>query len=99
MEYDFYVQWFRVWRQLDPSWLSLKEANNLPIVVEGVTWVMMQVFNQVVERVGVVDTCSSVVSFVPIVLGMNVLKDLHLSQMTERERLCGHIKGCDHQAV
>lgn len=38
MEYDFHNLRFRKQHQLDPSWLSLKADNNLPIVIEGVTW-------------------------------------------------------------
>lgn len=37
MEYEFYVQQFGKRDKLDPSWLSLKAANNLPILMECVT--------------------------------------------------------------
>lgn len=34
MEYDLYLKRLRSWNLLDPSWLTLKAPNNLPIVVE-----------------------------------------------------------------
>lgn len=39
MEYDFYTQLFGACDQLNLSWLLLKVANTLKILVEGVTWV------------------------------------------------------------
>lgn len=35
--------------QLDPSWLSLKAANNLAILVDGDTYVRIQIEDQVGE--------------------------------------------------
>lgn len=49
IEYDFYIQRFGTQDQLDPSWLSLKAANNVPIRVEEVLWMRVQIFDQVVE--------------------------------------------------
>lgn len=88
MEYYFYVQPFRAWTQLDPSWLSLKAVNNLPIMAEGITWVTVQIFEQVVEQVGLVVTCSPVVSSVSMVLGMNVLKDLDCPKCKQKWSSC-----------
>lgn len=51
-------------------------ANNLLILVQGITWVKIQIDDQVVDRVGVVVTHGPVSISVPIVLGMNMLKDL-----------------------
>lgn len=34
MEYVLYLKRLRSWNLLDPSWLTLKAPNNLPIVVE-----------------------------------------------------------------
>lgn len=49
MEYDFYAQRFGKQDQLDPSWLALKAANNLPILVEGLTLVRIQIDDQVAD--------------------------------------------------
>lgn len=56
MEYDFYAQRFGTQDQLDLSWLSLKATSNLPILVKGVTWMRIQIDDQVVDQVGVVDS-------------------------------------------
>lgn len=66
MEYHLYMRRLEL-EQLNPSKLSLKPANSIPI---------MQVFDQLVECVGVVLTHSPVVSSVPMVLDTNTLKDL-----------------------
>lgn len=81
--------------QLDPSELSLKAAKNLPIRVEGFTWVKIWLFDHMLEQVGVVVTLNPVVSSVPIVLGMNVMKGLDLSRLlTEVEELCRTKHSC-----
>lgn len=49
MEYEYCTQWLGTRDQLDPSGLSLKAANNLPIPVEGVTCVEIQIDHQVVK--------------------------------------------------
>lgn len=77
-EYDFCVQRFEAWEPLDPCWLSLRAASNLPIPVTGITWLRIQIKYQVVELVGVVVNCGPVNPVVPVVLGMNVLKDFDL---------------------
>lgn len=56
MEYDFCAQSLGTQNQLDPFGLSLKAANNLPIPVEGVTCVKIQIDDQVVKQVEVVVT-------------------------------------------
>ncbi|XP_077321630.1 uncharacterized protein LOC143955461 [Lithobates pipiens] len=38
MVYDFYVQRFGAQEQIDPYWLSLRAANNIPILIKGITW-------------------------------------------------------------
>lgn len=43
MEYDIYVKEFVAQEQLDPSWLSLRVASHLPILVEGITWMRIQI--------------------------------------------------------
>lgn len=66
--------------KLDPCWLSLRVANNLPILVKGIMWVRIQIKSQVVVWVGivVVVTCGPVNPAVPFVLGMSIFKDLDL---------------------
>lgn len=81
MEYKFCTQRLGTWDQLDPSWLSLLAANNLPILMKGVTWMKRQIDNQVVERVRAMVTCSPVSSAVLIILGINIQKDLALPHL------------------
>lgn len=81
MEYDFYTQQFGARDQLDPCWLCLKVANNLPILVEGVAWVRIQIDDGVVDQKAVVVTRRPVSSAVTIVLGMNVVKRLGLAPL------------------
>lgn len=90
IKYKFYAQLFGKWDQLDPSWLFLKVANNLPTLVEGVTWVKMQI----VEQVGAVVICSPVSLAAHIVLCMNILKDLdpaYWPSLSIQTRGCGAV--------
>lgn len=96
MEYDLYTQQFGTRDQVDPFCLSLEAANNLPIMVEGVTWVRIQTDDQVVDQVEVVVTHGPVSLAVSTVLGINVLKDLDLPCLLvkfehpgQRARGCG----------
>lgn len=43
MGYNFYVQRFEAQEQLDPCWLSLRTTKNLPILVEGISCVRIQI--------------------------------------------------------
>lgn len=88
MEYESYVQQFRTQDQLDSSWLSLKVAKNLPIMVEEFTWVKIQIYNQLLKRVRVLFTHSPVNSAVLIVLEMIILKDLDLPPLLAKTELC-----------
>lgn len=81
MAYDFYQQQFGQAPTLDPSWISLKAANNMPIPVVGVTWMSMAVCGQTLARVGVIITRDASFSEIPVVLGMNVLKELDLTSL------------------
>lgn len=100
MEYDFYGQRFKTQEQLDPCWLCLRAANNLPILVEGITWVRIQIEDQVLEQVGVVATHCPVNPAVPIELGINVLKDLNLLCWLAKYYHLGRPScGCDLRAV
>lgn len=93
---DFdYVQKFGAQEQLNPCLLSLRAANNLPILVKGITWMRIQIKDQVVERVGVVRTHGPINPAVPVVLGINVLKDLDLLHLLAKyEHLGQQSCGC-----
>lgn len=56
MEYDSYLEWVGARSRLDPSWLSLKAANDLPILGKGVTWKSIQVFDQIMNHVKILLT-------------------------------------------
>lgn len=43
-EYEFYAQQFGTQNHLDPSRFCMKTANNLPTIVEAVTWVKIHVY-------------------------------------------------------
>lgn len=65
-------------------------ANNLPV-----TWERIHIDDQVVDRVGVVVTHGPVSSVLPIVLAMNVLKDLYLPHLLTKFELSGwRVQGC-----
>lgn len=79
--------------QLDTSWLSIKAANNLPILADDVTWVKIQINDQLVDCVEVVVTLGPRSSAVPIVLGMNILKDLDLPCLLPKFKHSGRRAG------
>lgn len=81
VEYDFYVQRFGTQEQLDPCWLTLRGPNNLSILVESITWVKIQIEDQLVEQVGVMVIRGPVNLAVLVVLGMDVLKYLDLPHL------------------
>lgn len=91
MASHFYQHHFGNTPTQDPSWLNLKAANNLPIPVVGVTWMSIKVYGQTLNRVGVVVTRDASFSDIPVVLGMNALKELDLTRLlreasTERSK-------------
>lgn len=64
-------------------------------MVEGFTWVKIQIDDQVVEQVGVIVIHSLVNLAVRIVLGMNILKDLDIPRLLAKtEQLCGCTQVC-----
>lgn len=81
--------------------LSLKAANNLPMLVEGITCVKIQIDDQwMVDQIGVVVTHGPVDSSVPIVLGMNMLKDLDLPHLLAKFKYSGQwAQGCGLRAA
>lgn len=57
---------------------TLKAFDNLPIPVEGVTWMSMQVFDLIIDHIGVIVTHGSVLTDFLEVFSINVLQELEL---------------------
>lgn len=60
----------------------------------------VQIFDKVLEKIGIVVIRNPVVSSTPMVLGKNMLKDLDMSQLiTEMEIFYDSTWSCEHKVI
>ncbi|XP_075719715.1 uncharacterized protein LOC142760414 [Rhinoderma darwinii] len=73
---EVYERHFAGSDELENPWLTLTAANNLPIPVVGMTWLDMELFGKSIPRQAVLVVPNYARPGVPVIIGMNILREL-----------------------